>query len=163
MKLFEISATYRSILESFEDAEGPEQVDALTEELSAIEDALESKAEAMCQFIKTLEAEADAFKAEEERLRTRRQALENGAERIKRRLEETLMSLDISDLTAGTFKLKIQQNNPSVRVDDEALIPSGYYIPVDPKLDKKGILEALKAGDEVPGCAMQRTRSIRIR
>jgi len=163
MKLYDIQTKYQSILESFEDAEGPEQVDELTEELSAIEDALESKAEACCQFIKTLEAEAEAFKTEEDRLRQRRQALENGAERVKRMLESTLLALDIREVTAGTFKVKIQLNNPSVRVDDEAQIPKGYFIPVDPKLDRKSILEALKAGDEVPGCSIQRTESIRIR
>ena len=163
MRLYEISEAYKSILSAFEDAEGPEQVDELTEQLSSMQDTLENKTEACCQFVKTLELEAEAFKVEEDRLRKRRQTLENGAERVKRMLEITLISLDIRDIEAGTFKVKIQLNNPSVRVDDEAAIPLGYFVPVDPRLDKKGILEALKAGDDVPGCSIQRTESIRIR
>ena len=162
MKLYDIQTKYQSILDSFEDEE-LEQIDELTEQLSSIEDALESKTEACCQFIKTLEAEAEGFRVEEDRCKARRQALENGAERVKRMLESTLLSLDIKEVIAGTFKVKIQLNNPSVRVDDEKAIPSGYFIPVDPKLDKRGILEALKAGEEVPGCSIQRTESIRIK
>jgi len=163
MQLYKISEAYKDILSALEDAEVPEQIDELTEQLSTMQDTLESKAEACCQVVKTLELEAEAFKVEEDRIRKRRQTLENGAERVKRMLEMTLISLDIRDIEAGTFKVKIQKNNPSVLVEDEAKIPEGYFIPVDPKLDKKGILEALKAGDDVPGCSIQRTESIRIK
>jgi hypothetical protein len=163
MNLYNITSEYRRILEEFQDADTPERIDELTELLSSQQDALETKAEGYCQIIKTLQYTAEAFKAEEERIRTRRQYMEAAADRLKRRLEMELVSLDIDNLDAGTFKLRIQQNNPSVCVEDEGAIPVGYFIPVAPKLDKKGILEALKAGDDVPGCSIQRTRSIRIK
>ena len=46
MRLYEISESYKDILSAFEDAESPEQIDELTEQLSTMQDTLESKAEA---------------------------------------------------------------------------------------------------------------------
>lgn len=43
---------------------------------------------------------------------------------------------------------------PSVLILDEAAIPSDFWKPSDPKLDKKAVGEALKAGREVPGAMM---------
>lgn len=37
---------------------------------------------------------------------------------------------------------------------DEASIPSGYWKPQDPKLDRKALLKALKAGEKVEGAEL---------
>lgn len=163
MNLYNITTEYKRILEEFEEADSPERIDELTELLSTQQDALETKAEGYCQIVKTLLYEAEAFKAEEDRIRTKRQYLESAAERLKRSLESELISLDIDSLDAGTFRVRIQQNNPSVDVIDESAIPSAYFIPQPSKLDKKRLLEDMKAGAEVQGAAIHRTRSIRIK
>jgi hypothetical protein len=53
---------------------------------------------------------------------------------------------------AGTITRKSVP--PSVLIVDEAAIPADYWKPSDPKLDKKAVGEALKAGREVPGAMM---------
>ena len=37
---------------------------------------------------------------------------------------------------------------------DEAAIPARFWKPSDPKLDKKAVLDALKAGEAVPGTSL---------
>lgn len=53
---------------------------------------------------------------------------------------------------AGTITRKAVP--PSVLILDEAAIPSAYWKPSDPKLDKKAVGEALRSGREVPGAMM---------
>lgn len=56
------------------------------------------------------------------------------------------------DTPVGTITRKAVP--PSVLILDEAAIPSDFWKPSDPKLDKKAVGEALKAGREVPGAMM---------
>lgn len=53
---------------------------------------------------------------------------------------------------AGTISRKALP--PQALILDEALIPSDYFKPQDPKLDKKAVLDALKAKAEVPGAML---------
>lgn len=163
MKLYDIQTQYQTILDQFQDVESPEQIDALTEELSAIQDAFESKAEAYCVIYRTLTATAEAFKAEEDRLKQRRQYAEAAAERVKRGLESAMLALDIRKMDAGTFSPAIQKNAPSVDVQNEEAIPEKYLIPQSPKIDKRLILIDLKAGAVIEGCEIKQTESIRIK
>lgn len=53
---------------------------------------------------------------------------------------------------------------PSVLILDEAEIPASFWKAQDPKLDKKAVGEALKAGTEVPGAMMSNgSETIQIR
>ncbi|MFQ9546240.1 MAG: siphovirus Gp157 family protein, partial [Clostridium sp.] len=47
--------------------------------------------------------------------------------------------------------------------EDEKLIPEEYWIEQAPVLDKKTLLAALKAGEEIPGVSIKQTESLRIR
>ena len=47
--------------------------------------------------------------------------------------------------------LAIRQSPPSVEVAPGAKVPEQYLIPQDPKVNKRALLEARKAGEEIPG------------
>jgi len=53
---------------------------------------------------------------------------------------------------AGTISRKAVP--PSVLILDEAAIPSEFWKPADPKLDKKAVADAIKGGRDVPGAMM---------
>jgi hypothetical protein len=53
---------------------------------------------------------------------------------------------------SGTVSLKAVP--PSAVITDEAAIPAEYWKPVDPKLDKKAVLTALKDNIKVPGAEL---------
>lgn len=53
---------------------------------------------------------------------------------------------------AGTISRKAVA--PTALILEEASIPSDFWKPQDPKLDKKAVLDALKAGTAVPGAQL---------
>jgi hypothetical protein len=69
------------MIDTEEDAEDIEQ--AWFDTLEGIEGEFECKAESVAQYIKELNAEAEAIKAEEKKLSARRKAKENAAIRMK--------------------------------------------------------------------------------
>lgn len=63
---------------------------------------------------------------------------------------------------AGTISRKAVP--PSLLIVEEAKIPSSYWKPSDPKLDRKALADALKAGTAVPGVMMSNgSKTIQIR
>jgi hypothetical protein len=72
------------------------------------------------------------------------------------------MILDKRKIKTVLFSFAIQKNPPSVQAD-ENLIPADYWIPQAPKLDRRALMEDLKAGASVPGAHLIQTESLRIR
>lgn len=62
------------------------------------------------------------------------------------------------------FTIATQMNPPKVKVVDEAIIPGKYIVTeTTTKLDKKAMLNDLKAGNAVPGADIERTDRIVIK
>lgn len=159
MKLYELTTSYTQLLDL---------ADSLDEEtfrdtLSAIEEAIEDKAENTAKLIRGLEADIEILKAEEKRLADRRKALESKVSNTKAYLQEQLEIAGLDKVKRPTITVAIQNNPPSVEIADESLIPSHYMIPQPNKIDKKAILSALKEGLVIDGCNMKQSRSVRIR
>ncbi len=159
MKLYELAQNYAELLEMAEEMES----DALVDTLSALQDAIEDKAENIAKLVKNLEADAKIIKEEEQRLTERRRAIEAKIERLKTYLQEQLETAGIEKVKRPTITVAIQANPPSVDVIDETAIPSDFLIPQAPKLDKRSILERLKKGESVPGVTLKQTKGVRIR
>lgn len=159
-KLYELTHQYQELLELITESE--QDHPGFRDTLEAIEDAIEIKLENTAKLIKTIEAEAKALKFEEDRLKKRRQALENNAGRLKDYAEQSLIATGKERIKGQTFTLRLQYNPPSVQVIDEKLIPAHYLVEQQPSIDKKGILEDLKNEIAVEGATLQRVRSLRI-
>jgi hypothetical protein len=87
-------------------------------------------------------------------LKSRMERLEIRAKR-KRQLALRVMSdAVISKLTVADFTASLKQAPPSVDVLVEDRIPAAYWKPQPPKLDKQGILAALKLGTVIDGAAL---------
>lgn len=159
MKLYELSQSFRQLLD---------MADSMDEEmfrdtLQAIEEALEDKVENTAKFIRCLDADIEAIKAEEKRLADRRKALETKVVNAKSYLQEQLELAGIDKVKRPTLTVSIQANPPSVEITDESLIPTTYMVPQPSKIDKKAILSALKDGLLIEGCSIKKTKGVRIR
>ncbi len=87
-------------------------------------------------------------------MRARLERLESRA-RKKRQLATRIMSdATISKITTADFTASLKQAGPAVNVLDEAKIPPAYWKPQPPKLDKQGILAALKSGAMIDGATI---------
>ncbi|GIO83517.1 hypothetical protein J25TS5_04490 [Paenibacillus faecis] len=162
MKLYELSEQYEILLEMASEDPDNEQ---LQEYLSGIEGKIEEKVENTVKVIRSLEAQAQAIQAEEVRLQARRTAIENNAQRIKDNLENVMKRMELEKVKGELFTVSLQTNPPKVAVIDEFLIPQKYFVtpqPV-PKLQKKEIIEAWKAGKDIPGIQVVQEKSLRVR
>jgi hypothetical protein len=161
MKLYTLTDNYRKVLELLEN----DQDESLKDTLEAITDAIDAKAEGIAKIIRTMDAEAEAIKTEEQRLAQRRKAIENRRNGLKEYLETQLTLSGIDKVKTATFTVALQANPPSVNVLDDTLIPQSFkvHVPEVWNVDKKSILQALKDGQEVPGVEIHQGRSLRIR
>ena len=157
MNLYELSQNFLAVQDM--DLE-PE---TLKDTLDSIEDAIEDKAENIAKWIRNLEADKKAFEEEEKRFKDKKQAADNRIKSLKQYLEDNMRLIGKTKFKAGVFSFAIQNNQPSVEVFDEALIPKQFLIEQPVKIDRAGIKELLKAGEEVPGAALKQTEGLRIR
>lgn len=157
MNLYELSQNYLAV--QYMDLE-PE---VLKDTLDSIEEAFEDKALNIAKWLRNLEGEANALKAEETRLKENRQTRENRIKFLKQYLEDNMRLTGKTKFKAGFFSFAIQSNPPSVEVFDEALIPKQFLIEQPVKIDRAGIKELLKAGEEVPGAELKHSTGLRIR
>lgn len=158
MKLYELTGQYLRLLE--EDDMDP---DVLRDTLEGLQGEIGDKAEAIAKVMRSIEAEEAALKAEEDRLANRRRSLENKRVSMKGYLETQLQLAGLDKIKGSIFTIALQNNPPSVSIQDDAVIPETYYIPQPAKLDKKALMDDLKAGAQMDGVCLQQTRSLRIR
>ena len=131
--------------------------------MEALDGELEDKADGYARIIAQLKADAEGLDAEINRLISRKTGLLTNAERLKRHLEASMIATGKRKFKTAFYSFGIQKNPASVKIDDEDAIPSVYLIPQMPKIDKKGIAEALKRGEKLPYAHLEQGESLRIR
>lgn len=157
MNLYELSLSFQEVQNMDLDSE------VMKDTLDSIEDAIENKAENIAKLIRNLESDVSAYKEEEDRLKTKRQATENKVKWLKTYLEDNMKMTGKTKFKSGMFNFAIQKNPASVNITDEKIIPGEFLIPQPPKVDKTSLKEALKNGIEVPGAELKQTEGLRIR
>lgn len=157
MNLYELSTAFQQVQNMDLDPE------VMQDTLDSIEDAIENKAENIAKLIRNLESDVAAYKEEEERLKTKRQATENKVKWLKTYLEDNMKLTGKTKFKSGMFNFSIQKNPASVNITDEKAIPEEFLIQQPPKVDKTSLKEILKRGIEVPGAELKQTEGLRIR
>ena len=157
MNLYELSIAFQEVQNMELDPE------VMQDTLDSIEDAIESKAGNIAKLVRNLESDVSAYKEEEDRLKTKRQATENKVKWLKTYLEDNMKLTGKTKFKSGMFNFSIQKNPASVNITDEKIIPEEFLIPQSPKVDKTSIKEILKRGIEVPGAELKQTEGLRIR
>lgn len=148
------------------DAESGEILDV--EKLDALQMEREAKLEGVALWVKDLRAEADAVKAEADKLTARKKALDNKIESIKAWL---LMALGGEKLKTPRCNV-YQTHSQRVAVADEPELirflqtledPERFLRFKDPELRKDEIKKALKDDMHIPGASLEETESVVIK
>lgn len=152
--LYEIDQTILGCL----DLETGEVIDP--ERLESLHMERSQKIENIVLWIKNLESDALAFKAEKDAFAKREKAATNKAEQLKKYLTDALDGQKFStDRCAVSFRRSEQ-----VMILDEKMVPLDVMIPeVSFKPDKAAIKELLKNGTEVCGCCLVENLNPQIR
>lgn len=154
--LHELASEYREAVERLSDMDLPEQ--AIADTLEGLQGTLEAKSVNVAMYVQGLEATAEAIKIAEARMKARRQAMENRAERIRAYLKSNMEAVGITSIKCPYFALSIRKNPPAVIVDDLEAIPADYWIQPPPpprQLDKKAVAAQIKAGGAVEGAHLE--------
>jgi len=157
MSLYKLTNEFRSLVTS-DDSD-----DVIIGQLEALELTLNEKLANCCAYYKTLEAEAEMFKAEEKRLKTDRDRLESKAERFKNYMQSCLGADANASWKDGVHSLKYRKSE-SVEINFLEVIPEVY-------LRKKTIIEAdkseiklvLKSGGSVSGAELKTNFNLQIK
>ena len=94
------------------------------------------------------------LKALIEDLSKRKSRIEDRIENKRGLLELTLMRADLKTLETPAATLSLRAVPQKIASVDEALIPSEYFVPQAPALDKRKLLADLKEGKQVPGAVL---------
>jgi hypothetical protein len=164
MKLYEIPAALRQLENKIEEAEGlltPE----LEAELDALGEEFDRKAEFVAMLIREAKLEADKWKAEEERVSSRRRSLDRRAEGLTRYLHEQMTAMGRDKIPGDLLTVAIQRNSqPTVSFDREPHWLPEEYRRVEFRMDAKKIREDHEAGKPLPeGIHIHHGTHVRIR
>ena len=138
--------------------------------LDGMEQELVRKAENVAVYIKAMEAEAKSLKAEEDKLKARRQAKENAAKRMREYLMGCMKQANISKIDEPRAIISLRNNPESVEISDENDFISWanedhdeYLRYKAPEINKTAVKNALKSGAEIPFAALTRSQSLTIK
>ena len=164
LSLYEIDKAVVTVLDDglvFNEETGEIVFDA--DNLDALETERNAKLEGVALYIKSLEAEAEAMKAEEKALAERRAVREKKAERLRRYLADSTQALGDTKLETPRVSLSFRKSE-AVVIEDQAALPVEYIkVKMTETPDKTAIKKAIKSGATVEGAALVENKNLQIK
>jgi hypothetical protein len=179
MNLYEISTDFEQMFNSYDDYMQAAAENGIDEEeaqeawfttLDCMEEDVEAKLENIALFVKNTEADVTAIKAERERLTAREKAKSNLVKRLKDYMLMSMNKISRSKVETARAVVSVRNNAESVRVADEhgfikwAEEHKGELLKYkEPEISKTAVKAALKNGEDIPYCTLERTQSVIIK
>lgn len=145
MKLYELTEQWNDVYSLMEDGETDEQV--IQDTLEGIEGEIEDKADNYAKIIRNLQADAEALKAEEDRLNRRRKSVESHIQWLKDNLQANLEFIGKTKFRTNLFSFSVSKNGgkqPLSITENLDEIPGKFLIPQPPKVNNDAVRELLK-------------------
>ena len=146
-------STYRTLRDRIR-AEDP-QIDEQT--LADTVEGLTDLHEIVAAIIRSAladEALATGLKGRIADMQDRLDRLQDRASKRRQIAKDVMVELDLKKITAPDFTVSIRPGMPSLLVLDEAAVPSIYWQPGAPRLNRQGLLSELKEGAEIKGVTL---------
>ncbi len=100
-----------------------------------------------------------------EALKSRMADMQDRLSRISKRAEKkrelvtsVMEQADLKKLAEADFTVSLRTSSAPLVVTEEEAIPEPYWKPQAPKLDRQGLIAALKSGGQVPGAVLGNPR-----
>ena len=159
--IYELTADYLEVLEMANNPDIP--ADAIADTLEAVGGEIEMKAENTAKILTELKASAENLKAEEKRLKSKRESIENNITAIKERLYTAMKVTGKTKFKTDLFSFSIGKNPKSLVVDYPERVPAEYLIPQQPKVNNAKLKEDLNDGKMYDFAHLEQSESIRIK
>ena len=147
--LYELAAGYATLIDAYDNAETPEERENIMKMLESAEGDIADKAEAYAKIIRMKEEEANAFKAEGERLIRKKQVAENVVKRLKAALLDAMKLTGQTEIDTSIGRWKTQLNPMSCDVTDPDKVPERFHVKQPDKIDKAAMIREHKATGEI--------------
>ena len=105
------------------------------------------------------EALATGLKGRIAEMEDRLGRLRDRAAKRRQIAKDAMVELDLKKLAAPDFTASVRPGMPALMVIDEAAVPSIYWEPRDPRLNRQGLLADLKQGAEITGVYPRQPRA----
>ena len=159
MTLYEMTAQAQALKALLESEEIDEQ--AFADTLEAI--GADEKVDSYCRIIKSIEGDNALIDAEIARLTALKQRNGKSIDRMKEALDRFMAAIGSTKEKTPFFSVSYRTSE-SVQVYDLSAIPERYIkMKVEQAPDKTAIKAALKAGEMVKGCSLEKKRNIQIK
>lgn len=129
------------------------------DKLGELQLAFDVKVENIALWIKNLLSDAEAIKAEKNRLAERQKSCENKAKSLKEYLNTYL---DGQKFKTPRVSISYRKSD-AVEVTDITKVKAEYLKPVEPEVDKTKIKKALKEGAKLEGVILVQNQNMQIR
>ena len=158
--IFKISDEFLSLLNRIEEENEGELTAETSAELEIQEENLLTKAENYVSIIKLKEGIVNTVDKEIKRLQAIKKKELKVIEWLSNNLEFAVKTF--GEIEAGTNKLKLRKSS-SVFVDDVNALPAEFKtVKITEAANKAEIKKALKAGQQIEGCAIIEKQSLKI-
>ena len=87
-------------------------------------------------------------------MQARRDRLQDRAAKRRQIAKDVMVELDLKKLSAPDFTASIRPGIPALMVIDEAAVPSIYWEPREPRLNRQELATDLKQGAEIAGVTL---------
>ena len=147
------ATTYRAVRERIRALEPGLDEQTLADTVEGLTDVHEILA-AIVRAALADEALAVGLKGRIAEMEERLGRLEERALKRRQIVKDIMVELDLKKLKAPDFTAFIRPGMPALMVIDEAAVPSIYWEPREPRLDRQGLLAELKQGAEITGVTL---------
>ena len=106
------------------------------------------------------EALTTGLKGRVAEMQDRLERLQDRASKRRQIAKDVMVKLDIKKITAPDFTVSIRPGMPALLVLDEATVPSIYWEPREPRLNRQGLVNDLKQGAEIRGVALSNPEQV---
>lgn len=160
MSLYSLTEQYRQ-LQTLADSETDIPEDVLRDTLEGLGGELQLKAQNVARFIANQDAMADAIDNAAAAMAVRAKRLRSRTEYLRSYLLTNMQAAGIQKLDSPELVVTVKKNPPAVVVFDEAAVPAEFMVtpapppPPPPRPNKAAIKDALKSGQDVPGCRLE--------
>ena len=118
-----------------------------------------TKIESICLWIKNLNSEIEALKAEKQAFAERQKRAENKAESLKRYISTYLNG---QRFESAKVSVSFRKSEP-LEISENAVIPEEYLKHKEPDIDKAGLKKAIKEGQVFDGISIVEKLNIQIK
>lgn len=134
------------------------------EEIKELAMQVREKGAAIAASLRTMESMEKAVADEAKRLSDKAEAIKKRRESFESYVLHNLQTLGLEKLGCGGYTLSLRKNPPKVVIDSDEAIPPRFIVTKQVnQIDRKGIKEALKAGEVVEGARLEQSERLVVK